>query len=100
MVLNHRVTLQTKVATVDTIGQPSTAWTNTADLWANVKHLNGISTIKAGADTSISKVSIRVRHGVFNAGQRIVYDASVYDIEAVLPDGKKTYIDLVCVKNG
>ena len=95
--LNHRIDLQTRVSTVDAIGQPSTSWTSTAFLWANIKHLNGLSAIKAGSDTSISKVSIRVRHGTFNAGQRVVYGDEVFEIEAVLPDGKKSFIDLVCV---
>ena len=94
-VLNHRIDLQSRVSTVDSIGQPSTAWESVGFLWANIKYLNGLSAIKAGADTSISKVSIRVRHGTFNAGQRVVYGDEVFEIEAVLPDGKKAYIDLV-----
>ena len=95
--LRHRIDLQTRVSSVDAIGQPSTAWTSTAFLWGDIRYLNGLSAIKAGADTSTSKVSIRVRHGTFNAGQRVVYGNEVFEIDAVLPDGKKSYIDLVCV---
>ena len=95
--LRHLVSLQSRVDTVDALGQPSTSWLTVASVWANIKYLNGLSAIKAGADTSISKVSIRVRHGTFNAGQRVVYGDEVFEIEAVLPDGKKAFIDLVCV---
>ena len=94
--LRHRVDLQTRVDTVDAIGQPSTSWTSTAFLWGDVRYLTGLSAIKAGADTSTSKVSIRLRHGTFNAGQRIVYGDEIFDVKAVLPDGKKQYVDLVC----
>lgn len=94
--LRHRVDLQQRVDTVDALGQPSTSWLTTAQLWGDVRYLNGVSAIKAGADTSASKVSIRLRHGTFNAGQRVVYGNEVFDVQAVLPDGKRQYVDLVC----
>lgn len=94
--LRHRVDLQSRVDTVDALGQPSITWQSVAFLWGDVRYLTGLSAIKAGADTSASKVSIRLRHGAFNAGQRVVYGDEVFNIEAVLPDGKKQYIDLVC----
>ena len=94
--LRHRIDLQSPVSTQDDTGQPSTSWLSTAFLWGDVRYLSGLSAIKAGADTSTSKVSIRVRHGSFNAGQRVLHDGKTYAIDAVLPDGKKQYIDLVC----
>ena len=95
--LNHRVEIQTQQNTFDDIGQPSTAWQTVAQLWANVRFVSGLSAIKSGADTSVVKASIRVRHGSFNAGQRVLHDGKVFDIQAVLPDGKREYVDLVCV---
>lgn len=94
--LRHRIDLQTRVAGVDALGQPSTTWQSSAFLWGDVRYLNGLSAIKAGSDTSTSKVSIRARFGAFNAGQRVVYGNEVFEIEAVLPDGKREYVDLVC----
>ena len=99
--LRDRVTVQAQQATFDDIGQPSTSWETAAQLWANVRYVSGLSAIKSGADTSVTKVSIRVRHGAFNAGQRVLHDGKVFDIQAVLPDGKREYVDLVCqVING
>ena len=94
--LRHRVEVQAQQATFDEIGQPSTAWQTVAQLWANVRYVSGLSAIKSGADTSVTKVSIRVRHGAFNAGQRVLHDGKVFDIQAVLPDGRREYVDLVC----
>ena len=93
--MRHRIDLQSRVDAVDEIGQPSTSWESVAFLWADIRYLNGLSAIKAVADTSTSKVSIRARHGTFNAGQRIVCGNEVFEIDAVLPDGKKSYVDLV-----
>lgn len=94
--LRHRVDLQSRVNTVDSIGQPSTSWQSVAYLWGDVRYLSGLSAIKSGADTSTNKVSIRLRHGTFDAGQRIVCGDEIFDIKAVLPDGKKQWVDLVC----
>jgi SPP1 family predicted phage head-tail adaptor len=94
--LRHRVTLQSQVATQDEIGQPSTAWLDTATVWADIRYLSGVAAIKAGMDTSIAKVSIRVRYRPVSVAQRIVYRDEVYSIQVVLPDAKRTYLDLVC----
>lgn len=95
--LRHRIDLQTRSDSVDEIGQPSTTWTSTAFLWGDVRYLTGLGALKAGADVSVSKCTIRLRHRAINAGQRIVYGNEVFDIQAVLPDGKREYIDLVCM---
>ncbi len=94
--LRHRVILQTRVDTVDAIGQPSTSWLTTATVWADVRYLTGLGALKAGADTSIGKCTIRLRHRAINAGQRIVYGNETFEIESILPDGKKLHIDAVC----
>lgn len=93
--LRHRVILQTLNVGQDAIGQPVTTWADTATLWADVRYLSGLSAIKAGADVSLSKVSIRLRYRAVTAGQRIKHGTIVYDIQAVLPDARKVYVDLV-----
>jgi hypothetical protein len=42
-------------------------------------------------------VSIRALHGAFDAGQRVASDGVVFEIQAVLPDGKRKELDLVCL---
>ena len=93
--LRHRCEIQTRVDTVDSIGQPSTSWLTTATVWADVRYLSGLSAIKSGADVSVSKCSIRMRKRAVNAGQRIVYGNEVFEIDAVLPDGRREYLDCV-----
>jgi len=90
------VNLQTQVATQDSVGQPSTSWTTVASAWADIRYQNGMESIKSGADVSIVRASIRMRHRAVNAGQRVVYGTTVFNILAVQPDVRSAYVDLVC----
>ena len=66
-------------------------------LAANVRHRSGMSTIKADADVSITRASIRIRRRTdVNAGMRVLFDGQVYEIDDVLPGESREYIDLVC----
>lgn len=95
--LNHRINIEQRSSTTDALGQPLETWTLVAAVWADVRHLSGTAALKAGADTSLVQASIRIRQrSGLNAGLRVVHGSDVYDIRAVLPDGKNEYIDLVC----
>lgn len=95
--LDQRVTLRTRAAGQDAIGQPVLTWTDVATVWANVRYNSGAESIKAGADTSVVKASIRIRYraGVL-ADMRAVHGTEVFEIKAVLPAKRKGYVDLVC----
>jgi len=96
--LRNTVTIQQQTAGQDEIGQPMTTWTNVATVWADIRHLSGIETVKAGAQISAVKASIRIRYRAgINAGMRILHGSTIYNIAAVMPDAAKTaYVDLVC----
>lgn len=92
----QRVTLQQLQDGQDAIGAPVQVWVDVAPTWADVQYLSGLSAIKAGADVSLSRVSIRIRYRAVSAGQRVKHGATVFNIEAVLPDARRVYTDLVC----
>lgn len=94
--LRQQVELQTQVSTQDALGQPSTIWQTDATVWADVRFQSGMSLLKSGADTSVSKASIRIRHRAANPGQRVLHNGIAYDVRAVQMDMRKQYIDLVC----
>ena len=106
--LNRRVTVKQLASGQDEIGQPVQTWENlipTGDggVWAHVRHLSGVETIKADADTSSVKASIRIRRRTdIDAGMRVYLGAVVYEIKAVLPDEEaRDRLDLACeVVNG
>lgn len=99
-VLNRRVTLQQRSTSQDALGQPVETWSDVATVWADIRHPSGLSAIKADADVSLVKASIRIRYRAgLDAGMRAVHGTVVYDIQAVLPDeAERLYVDLVCVR--
>ena len=95
--LNRRVILQSRQSGQDAIGQALTAWIDGATVWANIRHGSGAEAIKASADVSTTRASIRIRRRAgINAGMRVNASGVIYEIKAVLPDENGEYIDLVC----
>lgn len=98
--LKDRITIQRHTQENDGWGTPvpgSTTWVEVARVWANVRHRSGLGAIKADAEVSIVRASIRIRRrSDVGAGMRVVFMETVYDIEAVLPGETREYVDLVC----
>jgi len=95
--LLNRVTIQKHQRIKDAAGQYIESWVTVAQVWANIRHLNGSESIKANAVTSVVNASIRVRSRTeVDASCRVLHDGKTYDVEAVLPGPRQTYIDLVC----
>ena len=94
--LRTLVTLQAPTSGTDSIGQPLTGWTNVADVYADIRHQSGMSAIKASADVSVNRVSIRIRYRAVTPDMRVLQGSTVFAIQAVLPDAKRVFVDLVC----
>lgn len=96
--LNRRVTIQQPGTVQDEIGQPIPGWTNVATVWANVRFLNGVETVKAAAPVSIARASIRIRRRTdVLPNMRAVLGTTNFNITAVLPDEEsRDRVDLVC----
>lgn len=95
--LKRRITIQQQVDTVDAIGQPIDEWVDVDTVSAHILPLSGIESIKAGADVSVSKASIRIRYREdITPAMRVLYGTTVYQINAVLPDAAgRVYVDLL-----
>lgn len=92
------VSIQAPMATQDAAGQPIPSWDEVASVWADIRHLRGLESIKAGGESSIAKASIRIRRmpGI-DASMRVVHRETAYAIKAVLPNEQdRDTIDLVC----
>jgi SPP1 family predicted phage head-tail adaptor len=96
--LNRIVVIQRPAATQDAAGQPIPTWATLATVWANVRHLSGSETIKADAEASTVKASIRIlRRTDIDASMRVALGTTNYQIRAVLPDEiDRDKMDLVC----
>lgn len=100
--LRHPIVIQSKTDAKDDWGTPLPgAWADYATLWSNVRHQSGSESIKAGADTSVVRASIRIRYRLdITAGMRVVHLGVIYDIEAVLPGQRRDFVDLTCKRVG
>lgn len=97
--LNRQVKLQRLVEAQDPdTGAVTKTWQDVATVWANVRYLNGVETLKAAAPTSIAKASIRIRFREdVEPTWRVTYGATIFSILAVLPDAQgREYVDLAC----
>lgn len=95
--LKDRVTLLQRQSGQDALGQPSTAWVDVASLWAEVRFVSGIETIKAGRETSTSRASVRIRNtnGIVRQ-MRVQLGVVDYEIVDIIPDPKRAYLTLIC----
>lgn len=95
--LDKRIRIEQRGDTVDAVGQPVESWSLVAEVWANIRYPSGLSAIKAGADVSLVKASIRIRYRAgLDAGMRVTQGSDIFDIKAVLPNRAEGCIDLVC----
>jgi SPP1 family predicted phage head-tail adaptor len=95
--LRDRVTIEQRGTTRDAAGQKVAGWAALATVWANVRHQSGAEVIRADAEVSVVRASIRLRFREdVTAGMRVVKGSTVYDVKAVLPDSRREFVDLVC----
>ena len=96
--LNHRINLLRRAAGRDAAGQRAKGWEVARTLWANVKFQTGAEVMRADADVSIVKCSIRIRVSRdVDASMRARHKGVAYDIQAVLPDSNdRDFMFLVC----
>jgi SPP1 family predicted phage head-tail adaptor len=96
--LNRRVVIQYLVDGQDEAGQPVQNWLPLATVWADIRHLSGVESIKAGGEASVVKASIRIRWRTdVTPAMRVVHGSTVYQIKAVLPDEEShERVDLLC----
>lgn len=94
----HLVKIWARAAGRDSAGQPNRGSVLVAELWADIRHPNGLEAIRSDALLSLVKASIRIDYidGV-TAEMWVENEGAIYDIRAVLkdPTGRR-YLDLVC----
>jgi SPP1 family predicted phage head-tail adaptor len=102
MPMTDRITLRQRVAGEDSIGQPVEDWPDFATVWGNCRFQSGAEAIRANAETSIVKVSIRIRkRSDLSTDMRAAHKGVEYNIKAILPDSQDTrFAFLVCEAAG
>ena len=98
--LDTRVHIMQRSTTQDALGQPVDAWAPLGTLWANVRYQTGLQrALAADSPKAGTKLSIRVRQSGcarhIAPGMRAQVGKQVYDVDAVLPQGREA-LDLLC----
>jgi len=97
--MNDRITPQRREAGEDSVGQPIESWIDLPAVWAHVKFQSGTEAIRANAETSVVKASIRIRvRQDVDASMRVKFKQWVFEIKAPpLPDDRDPrFAFLVC----
>ena len=95
--LNRRIVIRQLQSGQDAIGQPSTTWFDVATLWADVRFVSGIETIKAGRETSTGRASVRIRAiAGITPQMRAQIDGRDYDIVDVVQSHGREWLTLIC----
>lgn len=94
--LTEKVLLRRPAGGFDALGQPLVGYEPGVRVWADVRYLPGLSVIKAGAEVSVLRASVRIRRRPVDATFQVVHDGRVLEIEAVQPEKTRTFVDLVC----
>lgn len=99
--LNRRITIQERIETQNDMGEVVWTWVDVCTVWAEIAAVGGREFFAAQqVQSSVThNILIRYRPGIV-AKMRAVEsncDAVAYDIEAVLPNARRTEIKLMCV---
>lgn len=88
--MNHRITPLRRNPGADAVGQPLNDWVPLPDIWADVRFQTGAEVLRANAETSIVKASIRIRaRDDIDSNWRVKYKKWTFEIKGdPLPDNK------------
>jgi SPP1 family predicted phage head-tail adaptor len=96
--LDQRVTLQTRTAGQDSLGNKSLTWTDVAEVWASYRPIRGTEYFAAGQIQAVvdAKFIIRYRDNV-TSSMRLTWRGTPYDIVTPIEwRGAKRYLELMC----
>lgn len=96
--LRYPVNIEHKVVTIDPVyGTDIVSWELLAQVWANAAGVSGreyLSSTIENASTTF-KMTMRYR-GDIDTSMRIVHGEVVYQIKAILPDERQTFMIVMC----
>jgi SPP1 family predicted phage head-tail adaptor len=96
--LRHRITIQSKTISSDSIGNQTTAWSDFITVWAKKEEKSGREYLKASQPNIERTVIFTIRYtSEIDESMQISYGDKVYDIQAILDtEGRKRSLTLVC----
>lgn len=99
--MDQRITLQTRSAGANSLGEASGAWADSFGCWAKAEPLRGREFFAAAQLQSTIDVRFRVRYRTdITASMRVVWRGEPYDIvgEPINVDAANDELQLMCTK--
>lgn len=98
--LRHRITIEERSGSTDSMGQVTYTWSTLATVWAQVRMAGAGERFVSGADTELAQVShrinIRYRDDVTTLN-RVIHDGRTLDIHSAIdPEGRQREMLLLC----
>jgi SPP1 family predicted phage head-tail adaptor len=101
--LRDQVVIEAATVALDAVGEPIETWAPVATVWAQVKpqkYTTGVEALAQAlgreAVATTYTVTIYYREGLTEL-QRLIWNGRELDIKRVLdPDGKRTWLELMC----
>jgi SPP1 family predicted phage head-tail adaptor len=96
--LTQRITLQSRAAGQDLLGQASGAWTTVGDVWARARPLRSRELFAAGQVQNVTDVEFTIRwRADVRTTWRVLWRGQPYDItgEPIDIDGQQQWLELL-----
>lgn len=95
--LRYPITIERPVSRQDDTGAIIRTWETVSREWADIESISGSEFVAAQAlqSQSVHKITIRHRADLVSAW-RLREGARIYEITAVLPNGRRSHLELMC----
>jgi SPP1 family predicted phage head-tail adaptor len=94
--LDRRITLRTPSIATNDYGERVRTYADTSSLWAKVDYIKGKEGDEADKLASVKRVDFLVRYNTsITETSQIAWDGDTFEIEAVLPIGRKQFMHLI-----
>ncbi|ETO44533.1 phage head closure protein [Morganella sp. EGD-HP17] len=100
--LRHRITIRKQETYEGSLGDQRTRWVDVATVWAEVKAIGGRELLSSGtvyAEATL-RIWLRYRPDINTDNLIVVHDGNTqgdsFDVVAVIPDPKRTRLELLC----
>lgn len=96
--LDQRLTLQSRAAGVDVLGQASGAWTTVAEVWGRARPLRSREIFAAGQAQSVADVEFTIRYRTdIGTTWRVLWRGVPHDITGapIDVDGQRHWLELL-----
>lgn len=95
--LRHRCSLQQQQRTSDGMGGYAQQWVELRKVWTEISIPTGrVSTVAQQLTATVTAEMLARPAADLVAGRRLLYGGITYQIEAVLPDNKRSMLRLLC----